>query len=410
VDLWVRAAVVSGVATFDDLLARLPGVYPSMAIETVRRLALAEPGLLPILTRILQPAGNHRNHDQELHEIDLPTPHPLDYDWRFADQTVNQLLAQCEDVTTVGETVALLGVPTVLRAAHENSCERQMVLLDACGTTVDLLAPVTGGRALKCDLLIDPLPQIAASAVISDPPWYIEEMRAFLWAAARVCRVGGHVLMSVPPVGTRPTIESERRELFAWSEELGLKLLRLESSSLIYQSPLFEANAFKVEGIPRVSHNWRRGDLAWFSLETKVDVPRPTHSSSIHCWVEECVDGIRWRIRREENCAFDDPRLISIVPGDVLPSVSRRDARRMHVDVWTSGNRVFRTAAKQTLQLILCALRYGRDPKSFVESKSGRRLTGKEVSLIRIAVEQIKEIAEIERNENLSFKGKITND
>ena len=407
VDLWVRDALVAGVATFDDLLLRLPGVYPSTALETARRIVSAEPSLLPILTGILQPAGNRRNNDLTRHLIDLPTPHPLDYDWRFADQTVNQLLSQCESITMPGQALALLGVPTVLRAAHENAFDREMILLDASGTTVDLLASVTSGRALKCDLLIDPLPPLVAGAVISDPPWYLEEMRAFLWVAARICLVGGHILMSVPPIGTRPTIEAEREELFAWSEQLGLKLLSLEPSVLIYQSPLFEANALKVEGIPIMSHDWRRGDLALFSLETKIDVPRPVHSSSIHSWVEECVDGIRWRIRRRESSAFDDPKLISIVPGDVLPSVSRRDARRMHADVWTSGNRVFRSEGRQTLRLVLRALRDRRDPESFVESEIGRTLSSAEVVLLRCAVDQIIAIAELERNESLLFKGKI---
>lgn len=180
VNLWVRDALISGVATFDDLLVRLPGVYPSMALETAHRIASAEPSLLPILTRILQPSGNHRNHDLARHLIDLPTPHPLDYDWRFADQTVNQLLAQCENVTMPDQAVALLGVPTVLRAAHEDAFDREMVLLDASGTTVDLLASVTGGRALKCDLLIDPLPQLVAGAVISDPLGTLKRCVPFL--------------------------------------------------------------------------------------------------------------------------------------------------------------------------------------------------------------------------------------
>jgi hypothetical protein len=397
VDLWVRAALVSGVATFDDLLAQLPGVYPSVALESARRIAGRDPSLSRILTRILQHAGNHKNHDHVTHQLDLPMPHPLDYDWRFSDQTVTQLLAECENMAKTGQTVALLGVPTVLRAAHERGFDREVVLLDASGTTVDLLA--TCGRALKCDLLVDRLPQVVASTVVGDPPWYPDEMSAFLWSAAKICRVGGYILMSVPPIGTRPTIESERGELFAWSEQLGLKLVRLEPSALVYLSPLFEVNALKVEGMPSLSHDWRRGDLALFSQETRVNVARPAYSSSLQSWVEECVDGMRWRIRREESRAFADPKLISIVPGDVLSSVSRRDARRMHVDVWTSGNRVFRSVGRNTLRLVLRAIRNGSVPELTVEREIGRKLCSVEDSLIRSAFEQIKEIAELERNE-----------
>ena len=405
VDDWVRVALFSGVDTLDDLLAGLPGVYPSVALDSVRRLAAGDPGLSRILTRILQYAGNHKNHERLRHELKLPIPHPLDYDWRFSDQTVAQLLSGCANMTKAGQTVALLGVPTVLRAAHESGFDREVVLLDASGTTVDIVVRGTRGRALKCDLLVDPLPNVIASAVIGDPPWYPDEMSAFLWTAAKICRVGGYILMSLPPIGTRPTIESERNELFAWSEQLGLKLVRLEPSALVYISPLFEVNALKVEGIPSLSHDWRRGDLAVFSAETAVSVARPAYSSSLQSWVEECVDGMRWRIRRVDSRRFADPKLISIVPGDILPSVSRRDVRRVHADVWTSGNRVFRSEGKHALRLLLRAIRNGEPPDLSTESELRSQLCNSEVSLVRSTAEQIAEIVQLERNENSLVRG-----
>jgi hypothetical protein len=82
----------------------------------------------------------------------------------------------------------------------------------------------------------------------------------------------------------------------------------------------------------------------------------------------------------------------------------------MHADVWTSGNRVFRSVGRHTLRLVLRALRDRRDPESFVESEIGRTLSSAEVVLLRCAVEQIAEIAELERNESLLFKGKISDD
>jgi hypothetical protein len=399
VDLWVRDALVSGVATFNDLLTKLPGVYPSVAFESARRITASDTSLSRTLTAILQHTGNHKIHQNQSHQLDLPIPHPLDYDWRFSDQTVVRLLADCERTTKPGQTVVLLGVPTVLRAAHERVFDRRVVLLDASETTVDLLTTATGGNALKCDLLVDPLPEIMANCVIGDPPWYPDEMGAFLWAAAKICRVGAYILMSVPPIGTRPTIESERSEIFAWAEQLGLKLVSLEPSALIYQSPLFEINALKVEGVPSIGHDWRRGDLALFSRETRVDVDRPAYSSSLQSWVEECVDGMRWRIRRAESRAFADPKLISIVSGDVLPSVSKRDVRRVHADVWTSGNRVFRSEGKHTLRLVLQTLRNSGVP--FVDAEIWRQISNREVSLVQDTLDQIAEIVKLERNENL---------
>ena len=44
---------------------------------------------------------------------------------------------------------------------------------------------------------------------------------------------------------------------------------------------------------------------------------------------------------KSKACRSRDPRLQSIVEGDVLDTVSQRDPRIKSVDVWTMGNRVF---------------------------------------------------------------------
>lgn len=45
---------------------------------------------------------------------------------------------------------------------------------------------------------------------------------------------------------------------------------------------------------------------------------------------------VRIKLRRTET-----PDLGSLVPGDVLDTVSRRDLIRTRIGIWTSGNRVF---------------------------------------------------------------------
>jgi hypothetical protein len=405
INAWVKGALLAGVGTLDEFLAALPGVYPSVALEAAHRLTSHHQELSGTLTRILQQPKVPRKAKGSRHEIELPMPHPLDYDWRFSDTTVNRLLENCEQLTDPGGKIVLLGAPSVLRSATEAALDREVMLLDACGTTVAAFASLAG-KALKCDLMVDPIPKLAADAVIGDPPWYREEMCAFLWAATSLVRVGGYIVMSVPSIGTRSTIESERSEFFAFGNELGLALVKIQSLALIYESPLFEMNALKVEGIPEISGNWRRGDLALFQ---KVDdcskVSRPAYQSSVGSWDEEQVGGVRWRIKRNCNYEIKDPTLISIVPGNVLPSVSRRDARRMHAEVWTSGNRVFGTAGSHSLRRILRALQRELDVECYVESDIGRTLSAGELRLLRNASSQVKEIIELERDENLRFRG-----
>lgn len=405
IDAWVKDALLADVGTLDEFLSVLPGVYPSVALEAAHRIAREHQELSRSLTRILHQPEISRERKLSRHKIELPIPHPLDYDWRFSDTTVDRLLEDCEELTQQGGKIVLLGTPSLLRSATEAALDREVMLLDASGTTVAAFASLAG-KAWKCDLMVDPIPTLAADTVIGDPPWYREQMCAFLWAATRLVRVGGYIAMSVPSIGTRPTIESERAEFLSFGHELGLALVRIEALALTYESPLFEINALKVEGVPEISGNWRRGDFALFQ---KVDdcskVGRPAYQSSLETWDEEQVGGIRWRIKRNGNYALEDPTLISIVPGNVLPSVSRRDARRMHAEVWTSGNRVFGTAGGHSLRRILQALEKELDVQCYVESDIGRKLTAREFELLRNAASQVKEIVELERDENLKFRG-----
>jgi hypothetical protein len=52
---------------------------------------------------------------------------------------------------------------------------------------------------------------------------------------------------------------------------------------------------------------------------------------------------MRLFIRGMGEARYDEASLISLVDGDILPTMSRRDRRRRAANVWTSGNRIFRT-------------------------------------------------------------------
>jgi hypothetical protein len=58
---------------------------------------------------------------------------------------------------------------------------------------------------------------------------------------------------------------------------------------------------------------------------------------------------MRLFIRTGGDAGTGEAALIRVLAGDILPSVSRRDPRRGHADLWTSGNRVFQTDNPQVL-------------------------------------------------------------
>ncbi|HKQ09497.1 MAG TPA: hypothetical protein VJ464_30530 [Blastocatellia bacterium] len=405
VDAWVHKALLHGAETFDQLLIKLPGVYPSVVFESLKRLGVDRESLFRN-----PPTAEDRWQEQDLinpcPKINLPVPHPLDYDWRFSNVAIKRLLNTCLEFTDSGETVILLGTPTLLRTSINENYPRRVALFDASQTIINSFSRSTPeARAEQCDLLADPLPQIQAAAVIADPPWYEEHLHGFIWAATQLCREGGYVIVSIPPVGTRPGVEQDRVALFDWAHELGLTLLRLEPSALPYTSPPFEVNALRAEGLSAVSTEWRAGDLALFSRDRPSDLPRPRLPiASEGPFVEEQVGTVRIRIRLRHLSGFCDPSLISVVLGDILPSVSRRDERRRLIDVWTSGNRVFACHGTNVLQSILQSLANGQQPDERVAANLVRRLRTEERLLVSQAAKRIKDMIRIEEDENLSLR------
>ncbi len=405
VDNWVLDAIAIGITAFDQVVTSLPGVYPSLVLNSLQRLASIGLVSSEILTKAERYVGQRQ---QQLvnshHRMKLPIPHPLDYDWRFSDSAVEHLLDECLLLTHSGDTVALLGAPSVLRLAIERKYPRQMILLDSNPLIANCLGEAAASaRVVRCDIGKDRLPDATSSVVVVDPPWYEESMQSFLWAAGHLCAIGGCILVSIPPVGTRPGIDEEWANFLSWAQKIGLTLIRVESAVLPYISPPFERNALRTEGLHTAPTQWRRGNLAVFSHTHHTATERPIVPPCEGKWVEEVLLGVRVRIRHSDEQGFEDPSLLSVVLGDVLPSVSRRDGRRGLADIWTSGNRIFDCRGRNVLRQILHALAVGQSAHETLAAMLNRELSDREVKLISHTIQQITEIICLEWNENLRF-------
>jgi hypothetical protein len=188
----------------------------------------------------------------------------------------------------------------------------------------------------------------------------------------------------------------------AWAQQLGLTLLREELAALPYVTPPFERNALQAEGLYMISEDWRRGNLAVFVRTQLAHVLRPQPVDDA-VWVEEVLLGMRVRIRPQPAGGFQDPTLKPLVPGDVLPSVSRRDPRRRLADVWTSGNRIFACLGRHVLRQIVPAIAGGRAPAEAVAAGLQRPLHPEEQRLVTRAAHQLLRIARHEQHENMRF-------
>jgi len=407
------AAVRKGIRSFDRILLGLPGVYPTQALASVQRLVSQGEISEEIWTDAVTQTRYGRCPENPLVpsalggkvRVSLPLPHPLDYDWRFGDRSSFHLLRKCEELTDPEDCIALLGSPSVLARAFERGYNRRIILLEGNIEVTDCLSSIAPhGSVISCDVTGDKLPDISAKAVMCDPPWYMEHFKSFLWAASRLCTAGGYLLLSAPPDGTRPNIRKEWAEVLNWASQLGFDLLSVDNGRLPYVSPPFERNALRAEGLHHVPHEWRCSNLALFVKKRRSKVPRPSMCNSENNWSEEVFQGVRVRFRKNDRRGFRDPRLKSIVPGDVLPSVSRWDDRRKRADVWTSGNRIFQCDQPELIRNIVWSLASGRSPQDEVLRHLGRALTEIENSLVEEASEQVKNIMNIEWEECENYR------
>lgn len=393
VDDWVLALTIRPIE-WSLLLESLPSVYPETVWDSLRRLALShqvqhseQSRAMRVIKSRAQELWQHRR---------LPTPHLVDGCWWFADSAIAELSNLALDLSDVGDLVALLGAPTLFDSLREKGSDREIVLIDR---QVGLRGDHPHQR-IQADL-VRSQPQLLrpASVIVVDPPWYQTEIRGFLTSARRNSRVGTKILLSMPPIGTRPGISAEWTELIQWCEGMGLRLLECRPLALKYISPPFEANALRAARVPVSPSDWRRGDLAVFEcVREQINMGQPA-SIPDDPWHDVDIGRVRIKIKRPRCLEWASPIFEEIVRDDVLPSVSRRDARLGQVALWTSGNRVFGTKSPGVLRLIVEAIATGDCPTAALKNVMGPNLGAHETTETELTSERLRGIVEVEELE-----------
>jgi hypothetical protein len=328
-------------------------------------------------------------------EHPLVVPHPLDFDWRFTRDTIDLIWQTVRELANLQTDVALLGTPS-LAATVERWKELGSVTLHERNST-HYRSLSDGITFACCDVLRDPITPAASGVVVADPPWYEAETIGFLWSASTLCRTGAHVLLSLPPVVTRLGVQEERERITAAAVGFGLEFLRLSEGVLRYSTPFFETNAMHAGGA-LVANDWRLGDLAVFRRTRGECGPRPIMDAE-PAWMERSVGQTRFKLQEATLTGFASPVLRSLVRGDVLSSVSRRDLRRNDATVWTSGNRIFGCDGTAVLATILDGIKAGEPPEITVGMQQRRALTRDERILVAVATQQVRDVVKWESAE-----------
>jgi len=308
----------------------------------------------------------------------LKNPHPLDYEWRNSSLSLTRLLNRLLTITVASDNILFLGMPTLFATAILKDFPNKVSLIEKNGPIVQGLKKIISDqerfRVIESDIFtINPNQISDFYCVVMDPPWYTPHFRHFMWLASKVTSIGGIVLISLPPINTRPNIIEERLNWFSYCRDLGLCIETLEPQQLQYAMPFFEFNALRAAGVKNILPFWRKGDLAIFRKISEDSIERPFNDNGVvENWQEKEYNKCRIRIKTIDTNSripqTDVPEISSLLKGDILPTVSSRDERRKAANIWTSGNRIFSTNDPEGL-LRTISLLQKQDPVTDIQQK-----------------------------------------
>jgi hypothetical protein len=393
IDAAVRNSIAAGDAAVGDIAVRLGDVDPAQILDVVKRL-----GRNDLIAK--SSAAAIIGTSQRVHSITLPIPHPLDYDWRLSEDSVEAAARILASAAGHGRA-CLVGAPTVFRCfVEEDGLAGGADLYDFSLDTIRAFETLSADDGKYAAFLSDArydLPHTSGySAAFLDPPWYLDDIVAFLQFASAGCAIGSTVYVSMPGLRTRPGVQEERDFAASVMRDLGLEVRAERNDALSYETPPFERRAFRQRNIdpPAI---WRRGML--LRLEKVSEPPRRPIATKpeLERWDDITYAGVRFRVRLKPGNPQGDPVLRPAVEGAILPSVSRRDPRRGPVDVWTSGNGVYLCTGSAKLLCVLRALAKGESAREAVEQLVGRRLSADEDRQIDALATQIADIVAAER-------------
>lgn len=344
--------------TFEFISKNVNGLDPVLLLETIKQLEKRKilqkvDDLWSIKEKGKRQSLDFSSEDPQLYlkkymgyfEF-LKTPHPLDFEWRNSTSSLNYLINEVQSLNSVNDKILFLGMPTLFATAHIKDIPQKVTLVERNKPIIEGLLKLNVDKE-RFQILNEDIFKVSPKkigkyhCVIMDPPWYAPFFYQFMWLASQCVELNGIVGISLPPINTRPDIDKERIELFSFCQRNGLCLENLHAQKLHYAMPFFEFNAFRAAGIKDVLPFWRKGDLALFRKVRLSKDKRPAFKDS-NDWIEREIDSVRVRVKIGRNNE-EKVDIKSIIKGDILPTVSTRDDRRISANVWTSGNRIYQT-------------------------------------------------------------------
>jgi hypothetical protein len=344
-DLKLERLLADGAKSFQDLVIAAKGRFPTEVLQFLERCRTGSGINACSVEAMIAEARTAALGDGLPQGGGLALPHPIDAEWRFNDETAEKLLRIAVTTTQPGDSILLMGVPSVVLAAVRSQDDRKYFVCGEQNIIADGLCQITSADPRFSPFVARGL---AAAAAILDPPWYVDQFLAMLSQTSDACREGAHIFVSAPAENVRPGIVEDLIRIAEVANKSGLDLAGENYAALTYRTPFFEMNALRAAGVGAWLPDWRRSN---FTTYRKRTAGRRWKASAKPPAFELTLSGVRLRL-----LGWDDDRQVEFTPlyeGEIFPSVSARAPRRAEATLWTSGNRAFKSPKGLTLAAML---------------------------------------------------------
>lgn len=170
---WVLQTVEGGVNRFGPLVRALPGVYPAVVRDALRRLMRKRSPPSGTAQKMLADVTVKWPHRQGgFIRLALPVPHPLGFDWRYAAAANERLLDEYATLGRPPGRLAVLGAPSIVLAAFWRNPRVDVIALDSDRAMVRAIRRACpGAHVFQRDVMRGRLPAFPdAAVVVADPP------------------------------------------------------------------------------------------------------------------------------------------------------------------------------------------------------------------------------------------------
>ena len=209
----------------------------------------------------------------------LPEPGLVYSQWWFSEPTYAKLVDLLLQLMRKNAHVAFAGSST-LGAVFSHCAASPVTIIDVDAVLLKRIACCVDKPAqFICRDISNPLDTCLKGKfdiVFADPPWSSSDLKTFFVRSSEMLAAEGTLVISFPPVFTRPSARTERKNLLRMAELLGLSFTTELKGFTEYSVPMFEYRAYKEHGI-ELSQPWRKGDVLIFKKRNKgtkcADIP-----------------------------------------------------------------------------------------------------------------------------------------